>query len=107
MVVFLVSLAKAEAPLPAFPGAEGFGATTPGGRGGRIIKVTNLKSSGSGSLNAACQEKGKRIIVFEVSGVIHGDVVIKEPYVTIAGQTAPGAGITIDGLLRTSCEVSN
>ncbi|NQT84927.1 pectate lyase precursor [bacterium] len=84
----------------AFPGAEGFGADTPGGRGGKVIKVTNLNPSGPGSLQAACETPGPRIITFEVSGVIFGDITIKEPYVTIGGQTAPGAGITIVGLLR-------
>jgi pectate lyase len=87
-------------PLPAFPGAEGFGATTPGGRGGRVIKVTNLNPSGPGSLQAACQAEGPRIAVFEVSGVIKGDIVITQPHLTIAGQTAPGGGITIEGMLR-------
>ncbi len=91
-----------KAHLPAFPGAEGFGADTPGGRGGAVIKVTNLDANGPGSLQAACQAKGPRIVVFEVSGVIHGDVEITEPYITIAGQTAPGAGITIEGMLRTA-----
>jgi len=86
--------------LPAFPGAEGFGASTPGGRGGQVIKVTNLGPSGHGSLNAACQTPGPRVVVFEVSGIIRGDVVITEPLLTIAGQTAPGAGITIEGLIR-------
>ncbi|MDP6542798.1 MAG: pectate lyase precursor [Phycisphaerae bacterium] len=94
---------KGEKPrIPAFPGAEGFGGMTPGGRGGKVIKVTNLKASGPGSLNAACQASGRRIVIFEVSGVIRGDVAITHPYITIAGQTAPGAGITIVGLLRTS-----
>lgn len=88
--------------LPAFPGAEGFGAYTVGGRGGRVIKVTNLNSSGPGSLADACAQEGPRIVVFEVSGVIKGDVIIKHPYITIAGQTAPGAGITIDGRLLAS-----
>jgi pectate lyase len=83
--------------LKAFPGAEGWGAVTPGGRHGKVIKVTNLNSSGPGSLAEACATKGPRIVVFEVSGVIRGDVLIKEPYITIAGQTAPGAGITIEG----------
>ena len=81
--------------LPAFPGAEGFGAHTPGGRGGRIIEVTNLKSRGPGSLNAACQAKGPRIVVFRVSGVINGGVYIPEPFITVAGQTAPGDGICL------------
>lgn len=87
--------------LPAFPGAQGFGAETIGGRGGRVIKVTNLNASGPGSLQEACDAKGPRIVVFDVSGVIKGDIVISEPFVTIAGQTAPGAGITIVGSLNT------
>ena len=87
--------------LPAFPGAEGFGTTTPGGRGGRVIKVTNLNASGPGSLQAACSTPGPRIVVFEVSGVIKGDVRIDHVNITIAGQTAPGGGITIDGLFST------
>ncbi|MFQ6099510.1 MAG: polysaccharide lyase family 1 protein [Armatimonadota bacterium] len=99
-LLVLVSPAGGQERLPAFPGAEGFGAGTPGGRGGKVIKVTTLKPSGPGSLNAACQTPGPRIVVFEVSGVIRGDIVITEPYITIAGQTAPGAGITIQGLLR-------
>lgn len=95
-------LAQAEVPVPAFPGAEGFGADASGGRGGRVMKVTNLNAGGPGSLQAACQAKGPRVVVFDVSGVIHGDVEITEPYITIAGQTAPGAGVTIEGMLRTA-----
>jgi len=87
--------------LPAFPGAEGFGAAATGGRGGRVIKVTNLEASGAGSLQAACSESGPRIVVFEVAGLIPGDIVIEHGDITIAGQTAPGAGITIGGQLRT------
>lgn len=100
----VVGLAGAgcAAGVPAFPGAEGFGAGTPGGRGGRVIKVTNLNPSGPGSLQEAVQTPGPRIIVFDVSGVIEGDIVITEPNVTIAGQTAPGAGITIEGRLLTA-----
>lgn len=86
--------------LPAFPGAEGFGSTTVGGRGGRVIKVTNLNPSGAGSLQEAAAAEGPRIVVFEVSGVIHGDIQIRHPYITIAGQTAPGAGITIEGMVH-------
>ncbi len=85
--------------LKSFPGAEGWGAVSQGGRNGKVIKVTNLNSSGPGSLSEACATEGPRIVVFEVSGVIRGDVLIKEPYITIAGQTAPGAGITIEGKL--------
>ncbi len=87
--------------LPAFPGAEGWGAISKGGRGGKIIKVTNLNSGGLGSLAEACATKGPRIVVFEVSGVVRGDILIKEPYITIAGQTAPGVGITIEGKVGT------
>ena len=83
----------------AFPGAEGWGAASVGGRGGRVIKVTNLNASGPGSLAEACAARGPRIVVFETSGVIRGDVRITQPYITIAGQTAPGAGITVEGLI--------
>ena len=85
--------------LPAFPGAEGFGAKATGGRGGRVIKVTNLNPSGAGSLQAALNIREPRIIVFDVSGVIDGDQYIRHGDVTIAGQTAPGGGITIRGRL--------
>lgn len=85
--------------LPSFPGAEGFGAIATGGRGGQVIKVTTLASSGPGSLQAALDTPGPRIIVFEVSGVIVGDHTVNHGDVTIAGQTAPGAGITISGRL--------
>ncbi len=86
--------------LAAFPSAEGWASTTPGGRGGEVIKVTNLNASGPGSLAAACATSGPRIVVFEVSGVINGTVNITEPYITIAGQTAPGGGITIEGMVK-------
>ncbi len=89
-----------EKPLPAFPGAEGFGAAAVGGRGGKVIKVTNLNAKGPGSLQAACEAAGRRIVVFQVSGVIRGDVAITHPNITIAGQTAPGAGVTIEGMLK-------
>jgi len=85
--------------LPAFPGAEGFGAAASGGRGGRVITVTNLNASGPGSLADAVCQPGPRIVVFRVSGEIKGDIFICEGNLTIAGQTAPGAGITIRGRL--------
>lgn len=85
--------------LPAFPGAEGFGSTAVGGRGGKIIYVTNLNPSGPGSFRNACEAEGKRIVVFAVSGTIHDPnrLYITNPYLTIAGQTAPGEGITLAG----------
>jgi pectate lyase len=82
----------------AFPGALGWAADTPGGRGGRIIKVTTLASEGPGSFREALEAKGPRIIVFEVGGVIDLDrktIKVTEPFVTIAGQTAPSPGITL------------
>jgi pectate lyase len=81
---------------PAFPEAEGFG-VTPGGRGGRVIEVTNLDNDGPGSLRAALRVEGPRIVVFRVGGTIHLDSTlnVSNPYVTIAGQTAPGDGITL------------
>ena len=93
--------ARAAEALPAFPSAEGFGAGSIGGRGGRVIKVTNLDSRGPGSLRAACSAEGPRIVVFDVSGVIPGDVVIEHGRISIMGQTAPGAGVTIAGMLST------
>ncbi|HLA41492.1 MAG TPA: pectate lyase precursor [Candidatus Glassbacteria bacterium] len=96
--------ALAQAPadsIPAFPGAEGFGAYSPGGRGGRVIHVTNLDWNGPGSLQEALSTPGPRVIVFDTSGVIRGDLEIPYGQVTILGQTAPGAGITINGMLAT------
>ena len=83
---------------PAFPGAEGWAAHTPGGRGGRILRVTTLAATGAGSFLEALNAPGPRIIVFEVGGPIDlGGKTIKltEPYVTIAGQTAPDPGVTL------------
>jgi len=88
----------ADKSLLAFPGALGWAAHTPGGRGGAIIKVTTLAGRGPGSFVEAVATHGPRIIVFEVGGIIDLDkqtVTIKEPFLTIAGQTAPSPGITL------------
>ncbi|MBN8739512.1 MAG: pectate lyase [Lysobacterales bacterium 69-70] len=84
--------------VPAFPGAQGWAAHTPGGRGGKLLRVTTLKASGPGSLLEALNTPGPRIVVFEVGGVIDLDrreVTISEPFLTVAGQTAPSPGITL------------
>lgn len=96
----MVALAAAHAAdLAAFPGAEGFGTRTPGGRGGRVIAVTNLDDAGPGSFRAACEAEGPRMVVFRVSGIIglKKSIVVKNPYITIAGQTAPGEGVCLRG----------
>ena len=82
---------------PAFPEAEGFGKFTKGGRGGRVYEVTHLGDKGPGSFRAACEAQEPRIVVFRTSGTINLEsrISIKHPFITIAGQTAPGDGICI------------
>ncbi len=96
-IMLTAGAGQAAEPL-AFPGAQGWAATTPGGRGGRIIKVTTLAGDGPGSFREAVEAKGPRIVVFEVGGVIDLDrktIKVTEPFLTIAGQTAPSPGVTL------------
>ncbi|MFM7024176.1 MAG: hypothetical protein ACKOXB_14480 [Flavobacteriales bacterium] len=96
--ILIIHLCQAQN-LPAFPGAEGFGSKTIGGRGGKIIEVTNLNESGAGSLKEALLTQRSRTVIFRTGGTISltKDLFIDEPYITIAGQTAPGDGICIRG----------
>jgi hypothetical protein len=97
--------AYASEGLLAFPGAQGAAAQTPGGRGGKILRVTTLAPNGPGSLLEAINADGPRIVVFEVGGVIdfeQHEIRIANPYLTVAGQTAPSPGIT---LIRTGIDL--
>ncbi len=85
-------------PQAVFPGAIGFGVETPAGTDGQVVRVTNLNNHGPGSLRAAIATPGPRLVVFEVGGIIDLEeepLRIDEPYLTIAGQTAPAPGITL------------
>jgi len=88
-----------QATIPAFPGAEGGGKYSFGGRGGKVIVVTNLNDDGPGSFRWACEQGGARIVVFNVAGIIRlqTPLIIRAPYISIMGQSAPGDGVCIAG----------
>ena len=88
-----------QAKIPAFPGAWGGGMYSFGGRGGNVFVVTNLNDSGPGSFREACEAGGPRIVLFNVAGIIQlkERIRIRAPYITIAGNTAPGDGVCIAG----------
>lgn len=97
LLLFLLTSLSVSAQTPAFPGAEGFGKYAKGGREGEVYIVTNLDDSGPGSFRDAVSQPN-RTVVFEVGGVIHlQDRLIFSENLTIAGQTAPGEGITLSG----------
>ncbi|MCP4643743.1 MAG: pectate lyase [bacterium] len=111
LVICLAMVAAADV-VPSFPEAEGFGANTPGGRGGQVLLVTTLEDyvPGTdavipGSLRAACDTPGPRIVVFRVGGIIElkQTLQLTEPFITIAGQSAPGDGVC---LTNYACVVS-
>ncbi len=98
-MLLVLCAAPAAAQTLAFPGAEGAGRFSAGGRGGAVLKVTTLADSGPGSLRAAVGTPGPRTIMFDVAGTIRlaSDLVIREPRVTVAGQSAPGGGVALAG----------
>lgn len=103
VMLVMTATAFADSPdlirVPAFPGAEGAGANTPGGRGGKVCVVTSLDDAGPGTLREAAEADGPRIVVFGVAGQIHlkTPLDISHPFITIAGQTAPGDGVCVRG----------
>lgn len=105
--ILILSLSYQVAALPVYPGAEGFGTATTAGSGRHLnpitttlLHVTNLNPDGPGSFKEALETQGSRVVVFDVSGTIevNAPIVIDDPYITIAGQTAPSPGVTIKGV---------
>jgi hypothetical protein len=88
-----------QARIPAFPGAWGGGMFSFGGRGGKVFVVTTLEDRGPGTFREACEAGGPRVVVFNVAGIIKlkERIRVRAPYITIAGNTAPGDGVCIAG----------
>src|SRR5687767_12790460 len=88
-----------QAKVPAFPGAEGGGMYSFGGRGGKVFVVTSLEDAGPGSLREACEAGGPRVVVFNVAGIIRlkDKIRIRAPYITLNGASAPGDGVCVAG----------
>ena len=99
ILFFAFTLSSKCQKVPAFPGAEGFGKYSKGGRGGVVFFVSNLNDRGKGSLREAIEAEGPRIVIFEISGTIdlETSLVIENPYISILGQTAPFGGVSIRG----------
>jgi len=97
VALLLAASTRSAEPLPAFPGAEGYGTQTGGGRGGQVLFVDNLNEDGPGSLRVALLSPGPRTVIFRTGGtiVLNEGINIAEPYLTVAGQTAPGDGICL------------
>lgn len=106
IIIFLIIQQTHITALPAFPEAEGFGASSKGGRFGEVVFVTNLNTYGLGSLNAALNINRPRYIIFLVSGTIDGIMKINYGNVTIAGQTSPG-GIIVKGIVSNNSRDPN
>jgi hypothetical protein len=96
-LAFPVSALPAVPEVIAFPGAEGAGRLALGGRGGQVLRVTNLDDSGPGSLRAAIETRGPRTVIFDIGGTIRltSPLTVRHGQITLAGQTAPGGGITL------------
>jgi hypothetical protein len=99
LAFLLATGATVGSEVPAFPGAEGAGGRTPGGRGGEVRLVTNLNDRGPGSFRDAVEASGPRTVLFRVAGLItlETPVEINHPFLTLAGQTAPGDGVCVRG----------
>lgn len=98
-LAFTIAGAASSGPLPAFPGAQGGGALSVGGRGGAVYLVTNLNDNGEGSLRACVEASGPRTCIFRMGGTIAllSPLIVSNPFITIAGQTARGGGIQLTG----------